>query len=65
MPDLFRSGSLYYPLFEFAHTASSSGRTFVVATSKGFYYRHGLHSGLGYRSPADFEEATMMEGSAA
>jgi putative transposase len=32
---------------------------------EGFYNRRRLHSSLGYRSPADFEEGSMREITAA
>ena len=40
-------------------------RTAIFEYLEGFYDRYRLHSALGYRSPADFEEGRMRESTAA
>jgi putative transposase len=39
----------------------ASVRTAIFEYLESFYNRRRLHSALGYRSPADFEEAKMRE----
>jgi transposase InsO family protein len=42
-----------------------SVRTAIFEYLEGFYNRRRLHSALGYRSPADFEEGRIKESTAA
>jgi putative transposase len=42
-----------------------AAKTAIFEYIEGFYNRHRLHSALGYRSPAVFEEGRMRESSAA
>ena len=42
-----------------------AARTVIFDYLEGFYTRARLHSSLGYRSPADFQEDRMQESSAA
>jgi len=42
-----------------------STRTAIFEYLEGFYNRYRLHSALGYRSPADFEEGRMRDSSTA
>jgi transposase InsO family protein len=42
-----------------------SARIAIFEYLEGFYNRRRLHSSLGYRSPADFEEGRMRETTAA
>lgn len=46
-------------------TTRECTRTAIFEYLEGFYNRYRLHSALGYRSPAAFEEGRMRESTAA
>lgn len=50
---------------ELRFSTRQAARTAIFDYLEGFYNRARLHSSLGYRSPADFEEDRMQESSAA
>ena len=52
-------------LYRHSWPTRESARTAIFEYLEGFYNRYRLHSALGYRSPADFEEGRMRETTAA
>ncbi len=52
-------------LYRHSWPRRESARTAIFEYLEGFYNRYRLHSALGYRSPADFEEGRMQETTAA
>jgi putative transposase len=52
-------------LYRHPWPTQESVRTAIFEYLEGFYNRRRLHSALGYRSPADFEEGKMRESTAA
>jgi putative transposase len=52
-------------LYRHSWPTRESARTAIFEYLEGFYNRYRLHSALGFRSPADFEEGRMQETPAA
>jgi putative transposase len=52
-------------LYRHSWPTRECARTAIFEYLEGFYNRYRLHSALGYRSPADFEEGRMQETTAA
>lgn len=52
-------------LYRHSWPTRESARTAIFEYLEGFYNHYRLHSALGYRSPADFEEGRMRETTAA
>ena len=52
-------------LYRHSWPMRESAQTAIFEYLEGFYNRYRLHSALGYRSPADFEEGRMRETTAA